>query len=1013
MNFVTKHKKLWLGLGIPSLVLLVVWSIGYPIASNYQGVINQVLHVNTTEIVKDTDSSQDTEYFKSNYNTKEDLQNHEMEVIAQEEEEGACLLRNNLVDGEPALPLASGAKVSLFSQSSVRPVYGGTGSGQVNVASAPTFKDALAEEGITANPNLWNFYESGDGSSYSRKVPSTTESKTEDFWINEVPWSRYGKAVKNSFSSYGDAAIVTIARAGGEGCDLAIDNGSDALDGDYLKLNQDELDMMAQLKAYKEDGTFKKIIVLLNTSNMVSLDFLDDYDVDAVLWIGDIGGYGINGVARILSGKVNPSGRTVETYLKDNHASPTFYNQGIHYWSNIDDYISTLGDDPMGKNDYNNNAYVVYQEGIYVGYRYYETRYYDTVVGQGNPGDYDYSSVVAYPFGTGLSYSEFTYSGFTMTEGENDTLNFKVTVTNTGSVAGKHTVELYMNAPYTQGGIEKAASVLVGFDKTDTLAAGESQEISIDVAKRDLCSYDKDEAKTYVLEKGDYLFTVASDAHAATNNFLAKNGYTPSSTSNRMDDEGDASMVTTYNQAETDTETYSVSPYSGNKITNQLDDVDVLKYDGIDSSDKSSFHYLSRSDWEGTFPTEAASLKVTDQMLADGLNIGKKTRNDTYKALVEEMKAEYQEREGEVKEMPTTGADNGLTVATLMNTDIETPEGEELWNKLADQMTVDEMISLVTQGFHQTNGISSIGLPATKDENGPQGLTASLIGGTSALCFTSEDILAATYNRDLANDVGTCLGEDCLYGGYSGMYAPGANIHRSAYEGRSFEYYSEDGFLSGEMADQECQGISSMGVLVQMKHFVLNDQESYRTGIATFANEQAMREIYLKPFEGAIADKGPLVSVMTSFNRLGVRWSSSVSGLMRGILVDEWHCQGSNITDCSTNLDYMDGVLGLLGGTTLWDGAGTNCVYTITDYSSDPVVVDALKKAALRVAYSYAHTNAMNGISSTDKIIVHTPWYLNLLIALIVIFAVLTATFATLYILAIVFAKKEKPAVTE
>lgn len=1012
MKFISKHRKAWLTCGIIGLVFAIVFGVAFPIVAQYETVINQFLNAKTFEVIRGEQTG-DTEYFKSQYSTQEELSTHEKDLCAQVMAEGASLLLNK----NNALPLKSGAKVSLFSQSSVRPIYGGTGSGQVDASKAETFKNSFAKVGLSVNARLWKFYESGDGASYVRSVPSTTESKTEDYAINEVPWKVYNKSVKSTFAEYGDAAIVVIARSGGEGCDLAINDGKDAKDGDYLKLNDDEREMMENLMNYRNDGTFKSLIVILNTSNMVSLEFLETYNVDACLWVGDLGLTGTDGVAQILSGQVNPSGRTVETYLKDNHSSPSFYNFGVNYWSNLDEYKGLLGDDPLGKSSYN-NAYVVYQEGIYVGYRYYETRYTDYVMGTGNAGEFNYSEQVAFPFGTGLSYTEFAYTSFTKEETENELL-FHVTVKNTGAVAGKHTVQIYLQSPYTdydrENGIEKSAVALVGFDKTDLLDAGKEQELTITVNKRELAAYDSYNAKTYILDAGDYLFTIGANAHDAANNFLAKLGFTPAD--GKMDAPGNAELVLSYHVAELDTTTFSVSSYSGEVITNRFDDVDVLKYEGMDPELKASFKYLSRNDWMGTFPTGAVSMKVTDQMTKDGLYLGATSgstadrNNDTYKQLVQKYIDIYLAEEGAISENPTLGANNGLTAPMMIGIGMESEEDIALWNAFMDQFTFDEMRKLVSQGFHNTVAVERdgiIGLPETKNENGPQGLTASLLGGFSSMSYTSADVLAATYNRNLAHDVGHCMGEDCLANGYNGMYAPGANIHRSPYSGRNFEYYSEDGFLSGEIAKVQCAGIAENGVTVQIKHLVLNDQETYRNGIATWANEQTIREIYLKAFEGAVADHGPLISVMTSFNRLGVVWAGAHRGLMTWVMDREWNVEGYNITDCSTTRDYMDGVLGLLAGTHLWDGSGEQAVASQLLYKGDPVVETAMKESAFRIVYSICHGNAMNGYSSGDRIVAVTPWYFTVMTGALVLFSVIAVAGFGLYITARIQNKKEK-----
>lgn len=736
-------------------------------------------------------------------------------------------------------------------------------------------------------------------------------------------------------------------------------------------------------------GTFKKIIVLQNSSNSMQLDFLDDYGIDAVLWIGDVGMTGTRGVADILSGAVNPSGRIVDTFLKDNHAAPAMQNFGAYVWTNGADYDVMSGRSNVDQPGVTraNRDYVVYQEGIYIGYRYFETRYEDFVLGQSNAGAYTYDDVVAFPFGYGLSYTEFAYSNF-KTSDKGDTIQVDVDVTNVGSVNGKHTVQIYFQSPYTdydkENLVEKASVELCGFDKK-MIAAGKTEHFTISVAKKDLVSYDSNGARTYIMDAGDYYFTVGKNAHDAVNNILAAKG----ADSTKMSGTGDASLTAVWNNPTLDTTTYSVSA-TGYPITNQFDDVNLNKYSGNGGQ---VVTYLSRSNWVDTYPTTQV-LHITEDMWADGLTHDESGRQ----AIVERMKADYYAG----VTMPTMGKDAGLKVADYAETDRDS----DTWQALVEQVPYDEMINVIYNAFHYTEAAPTIGLPGTLDENGPQGFTASLLGGASAMAYTSEDVMAATYNLELIADMGSCIGEDFLHATeegadkvFAGIYGPGANIHRTPYSGRNFEYYSEDGWLSGKVAAVEVAAIQDRGVYVFIKHCFLNDQEEGRYGISTWANEQAIREIYLEGFRGAV-EEGGTMGVMTSFNRLGVVWSGAHYGLMTNVLRNEWGMKGAAITDCSVMANYMDYRMGILAGQDLWDGYSMQMA-TLDGLQNDPAIVTAVQRAFTNICYSVSYSHAMNVGNAT--IIEITPWWEMALIAL-----ACTFTIAALGCGAMIFVSKKK-----
>lgn len=975
-----KKGTIWVVLTTITAVFLAICIAAIPITQGFATVINAALKVQTQKVVAEEGAEI---FYWSAYENEEDLVADEYQLCRDIEGEGASLLVNK----NNALPLNRGDKITPFSQSAFNLLYGGTGSGSMNADEATSLRTALETvfgEG-TVNTDQWKFYATAG---YKRVNAATTGGNQGQYRINEVPWEKYPDALKKTWAEYGDVALVVLARSGGEGADVP--NGLPELeeymtDGDYLRLCKEEIEMFENLEKLKADGTFKKIVVLLNSSNALQLDFVDDYGIDAVLWIGDVGMNGAMGVADILVGDVNPSGRIVDTFLKDNHSAPAMENFGAYVWANGEDYsVDSAQNNTDAGVAKANRDYVVYQEGIYVGYRYFETRYEDSVLNQGNSGDWSYDDCVAFPFGYGLSYTEFAYSNFKVTD-EGDTFQVEVDVKNVGDRDGKHTVQIYFQSPYTQYDrenlVEKAAVEICGFDKK-MIAAGATEHFVIIVDKEDMTSYDANNARTYILEDGDYYFTVGKNAHDAINNILAAKG---------ANVDGSAALAQKWTNAAFDKTTYAVSSKTGNAITNLFDNADLNKYSGNGGQ---TVTYLSRQDWIGTYPTTQI-LSITPEMWADGLI----DSEEGHKAIVEAMKAAYYADAS----MPTVGSAGTMKAGELFNVAYDDP----MWDELVSQMPYDEMTNLIYNGFHITQAAPSIGLPGTLDENGPQGFTASLMGGASAMAYTSEDVMAATYNRALIEKMGSCIGEDFLHATeegaatvYAGLYGPGANIHRTAYSGRNFEYYSEDGWVSGEVAAIEVAAIRSKGVVVYCKHFALNDQEEGRYGISTWANEQAIRELYLEGFEGAVKDGGG--SVMSSFNRVGVVWSGANRNLMTGILRDEWGLEGGAITDCSVYAIYMDYRYGVLAGQDLWDGYGLG-MSSLDGLNNDPAIVTAVQQAAKNIAYNYTHSHAMNVGSA--EIIPITPWWQLALYGIAACFGVLTALFL---VLAIVTKKKAK-----
>jgi beta-glucosidase len=727
-------------------------------------------------------------------------------VARQVSEEGIVLLTNET----DALPLPQDSKVSLFSTSSVNPVMGGSGSGGVDSSSSDTMKEALEQEGITVNPLLWDFY---DGIP-ARDMRSNFGFQSVTYRQYEAPWEDYTQEVLDSFPAYSDAAIVVLSRAGGQNSDI------DYAPFNYLALDENEREMMRQVCQLRDEGVFDRVVVIINATNPLEMTFLQEFGVDACLLLGTPGQYGLNSLAEILVGKASPSGRLSDTWCYNNLAAPAMWNFTPVAYENAKE---------MGVPD-NADTYQVYQEGIYVGYRYFETRYEDLVMGNGNAGSYQYDKTVAFPFGYGISYTDFRWENMTTHyDAQKDSFTVSVTVTNVGAYAGKDVVQIYARSPYTeydkQNGVEKAAVTLCGYSKTKLLAPGESETLTIFVPKRELASFDAYGYGTYILEAGDYYLTAAKNAHEAVNNTLAARGYTPENTDGVMTGHGNAHMVYTWKQEETDTETYCIS-VSGGEITGKLAESDPNLYKGSDST----VTWLTRADWEGTFPKESAKMVLTAALAKD-------LQSNHYDPSQIDM-TRYP--------MPTTGAVNGLRLYDMLGKPYDDPD----WDLLLDQMSFDEMVDFIRDAFHGRSAIESVQAPGTRDENGPTGLNTSYVAGKqSATAFASPFVMGSTFNNELIRQVGYVIGNDCLRYGISALYGPGANTHRTAYGGRNFEYFSEDPFLSGEMAASYVGAVEKLGVNTLIKHFALNDCETDRQGLGVWLGEQAAREIYLKAFQ--------------------------------------------------------------------------------------------------------------------------------------------------------------------
>ncbi len=952
-------KKLKKGKSIVGIVAILAVVVGLGVgnyyASKYSPIITTYLGQKSYE-VKSEDTDTDTNYYKAEFSSESERLEADAQAARETADEGFVLLKN---DG--ALPLSSG-KVTLLGVNSADILYGGGGSGAVDTSTAPTLKDALEQAGYSVNPTMWDFYTTGAAKDIRMDVADI--AGTGRYVIHEASPSLLTDTETASFSEYGDAAIVTFARSGSESSDLPVAydesylqtmdiqgyvgafhsdplDSADDLGRNYLELTATEEELLRYAHEH-----FSRVIVLINSGNAMELSFLDqaEYGVDACLWIGNPGQDGLLAVGDILSGAVNPSGKTVDTYAYDPTAAPAVQNFGSNTMT--------------GESE---NPYVVYQEGIYVGYKYYETRYEDAVLGQGNAGSFTYADEVQFPFGYGLSYTTFEQELVSSAE-KDGRVTLTVKVTNTGNVAGKDVVQAYAQSPYTDydraNGVEKAAVELVGFSKTKLLEPGETQTVTIEVDEADLASYDAYGKGTYILEAGDYLFAIGADAHDAENNILAAKGATGA------DEAGDAAKAFSVTLAETDK--YATSQATGSAITNQFADTDMKSYD-------EGFTYLTRADWEGTFPT-AYQLVADSQMAAD---LEVKQGTDDAEAT-----------------MPTTGASNGLTLAMMK----EVSADDESWSDLLDQLAADEMYSLVRVGGYQTQTVNSVGAPATVCVDGPAYVgnagTTGVTRPESTYAWCSEVVISSTWNTALAQRMGELIGEDCLAQGdlnFSGWYAPAMNIHRTAFSGRNFEYYSEDGFLSGQFGAATVAGARSKGVITFVKHFALNDQETSRTRIATFSNEQAIREIYLAAFEPSLSnDETGSLGVMLSMNRVGTCWSGDHKGLTTNVLRNEWGFDGVVITDQASypeSFPLLAIRAGLEGGTDLWLNSGTDN-WQIEGYESNATVMSDLREASKHILYAVSRSFAMNGISANAEVVQVIPLWGKALIALDVVVGV-------------------------
>lgn len=770
------------------------------------------------------------------------------------------------------------------------------------------------------------------------------------------------------------------------------------MNGNYLQLSQSEKDVLDHLIDLKKNHVFKNVVLLLNSANSMQMDLIGSYrnQIDACLWVGQPGAGGAPGIAKLLCGDANPSGCLVDTYVYDNNSSPAMKNFYLHRYGNSGDY-------PNVGNDWQ-TAYTVYQEGIYVGYKYYETRYEDYVLGEGNPGDYIYKDTVCYPFGYGTSYSTFSFSNYSVTLNSEGKYDVSVSVKNTGNKKGRHVAQIYLQKPYTQYDkdnlVEKSAVELVGYAKTDILKPGDSETLTVEVDDQVFKSYDSYGYKTYIREAGDYYLSVGNDAHDALNNILAKKASSGIQVNrSKMVDSlgnqtnGDETLTKTITFDNLDTTTYSKSIHTGKEITNQFDFADLNLFEG--NSEDQKVTYLTRKDWEGTMPEEAPRLNLTDRMATDLAS--KRNLEETFKDA-----EEYYEKHGEIK----YSQDQKYSLIQMKGLPYDAPQ----WDELLNQMSLEEQAELCSNGYHTTALVESVNKPATRDENGPLGIsvTFSTSNARKSMGWPCEPTRAATFNKKLSKLFGQCVGEDMLHAKVTGLWGYGLNIHRTPYSGRNFEYYSEDSFLSGEACAEETIGAQSKGAFIMVKHFAANDSETQRHGNNEWMSEQTLREIYLSPFEKEFtyAKAG---STMTSYNRLGNQWTGGCYNLMTNVLRGEWGWLGYASSDYAGaskgNYGYYQNVYtGIQAGCDTYDANFHKDEYdAILDkknYESEEeykktvnVFKYCLRMSSKRICNTILNSAAMNGISSSTRVVYMNTFWQNGLIVLMSSLGALTAGF--------------------
>lgn len=968
-------QTVWRVLAIVAVILAVLVVTLTGIANTFAPMVNEILGIEGSQVTGGN-SGEDTQYYKSDYKDLGEMFHAKTQLVREIVQEGTVLLKN-----EDSLPL-SGGKVTVLGGDELRysSNSGGGSIGDFEVGST-TLAAALAHHGLTVN---------------------TEES-----------------AVSGS-----DAVIVVVARSAGEGTDVPL--GS-------LSLTAEETRRIDVAKAAS-----RNVILLVSGDHPVEIGaYAADPAVKGILKVGNVGYRGAYGLADVIVGEVSPSGRLVDTFAADTMSTPAMMNFGDHSYTN-----GTRIRASQAKN------YVSYNEGIYYDYRYYETRYEDCILGQGNASSsvgayastsgWNYAEEVIYPFGYGLSYTTFEQEivGEPVFDEEARTATVSVKVTNTGDVPGKQVVQLYAQAPYTAGGIEKASVQLAGYGKTDMLASGAEEMVEITVHMQWLASYDYEDAKTYVMEPGNYYFAVGESAHDALNNILASKGEAGMVDQDGNAVAGDASLTRMWTLDEAD-DSYATSLYTGKQIGNQFADADINYW--LDDAD--DIDYLSRSAWDTTYP-ETLEIAATSDMISS-LNDVRKYENGEWNDAKSRAKNET------VAYVDITAADglSGLKDTKNVVSMRGKAYDDEGWEEILDSLSIYEISNMVANGRHNIQAAPSVTFPESSGGDGPIGLnstpylfysidpetgeTVSTAGKTvtdgitdaaldaetmQANLYTSEPVLAATFNADLALRQGKMIGEDGLYCDASFLWAPGLNIHRTPYGGRTSEYYSADPVINSLMGAGVNLGAKEKGVVLENKHFVINEQEDHRIGVATFTNEQALREIYLRAFEG-VATYGEMQGLMSSYNRIGLLSTSAEYDLLTVVLREEWGSQAYVITDLgSPTAGLYDGNASAVAGVStmmnngVYDNASgsyVNTTLSIDAMKADPVLLTAAREACHRIMFNFIHSNAVNGIASDSTVTFVTAWWQPTLLALEIVFSVIAVGCAGMYIASGIVQRKE------
>lgn len=919
--------KKYLAIWIPVIAFVIILTVVVNAALNVAGgwVASQLGSGTYTFTNSDRSADWDKEYYTADYANLDEVDVAALALVEEIGDGGIVLAKNQ----DAALPLASGAAVTMLGRAAADPVFGGSGSGSVDTNSAVNARLGLENAGFTVNDAVYAAIE-GFAAESPRGYIEMDKPDVSTYNIGELPVAQY-EAQASTFSEFGDAAVIVIGRPGGEGGDLTQDmtGWDDNVEpGQHqLELNKDERDMIALAQA-----SFDTVVVVVNASTTIELgDLQNDAGIDAILLAGSPGATAFNALGSILAGTVNPSGHTVDLWASDFTADPTFANFGGFRYENLaPSYPVPVTESATSNANVTDEAtFVNYAEGIYFGYRYYETAAVE--------GFIDYDDAVVYPFGYGLSYTDFAWAISATEAGETDgTISVTVDVTNTGAVAGRDVVQLYYSAPYTPGGIEKSAVVLGGFAKTGSIEPGATESVTIEIAVEDMASYDYLDAKAYVLEAGDYELSVRTDSHTIAAGTEAFAYAVAEDVVYSGDDHRSSDLV---------------------EVTNQFDDVSAQF---TTENEAGKVPVFSRADFAGTFPTApSAELLVANDAVAAGFEVW-------------DHEAAAAEFDGE---MPTTGASTDLSLIDMRGL----AKDDEQWDEILDSLSVGDMSAMLLNGAYQTAAIGSIGKPQTLEPDGPAGFSSFINSSINGTAYPSEVLIAQTWDVELGAAMGIMLGNEAIFKNINGWYAPAVNLHRSPFGGRNFEYYSEDPVLSGKMLTAVSNGVGTKGVYTLIKHYAMNEQETNRVnnGIATWATEQTIREIYLKPFEmgvkdismdvkyladdeGTVADTTiGAAGIMSSFNRIGATWAGGSVALMDTVLRGEWGFEGFAITDFNL-YPYMNPNEGI--------NAGSDLMLTFqpsksfNDSSSAKAVTD-IRNATHNILFTVANSNAMNGLA--------------------------------------------------